>query len=307
MLPSFPERAPRPAAEIRAATRRDAPGRFELVGHSPLNNRGMNAALAVYGDYAYVGNRSDASQSANAGVMVVDVSDPSSPKVVGQIGPPDEGLPGESGRRFYNAIQVVGDDGTILGAYDKSHLVPFGEYFPHGLDGLLRRLGLRQFVHVPGGFEPSERRMPFPVRGLPPAAATICYEAIFPGEVLPGGLRPGLILNVTNDAWFGDTPGPRQHFAQARLRAVEEGLPLVRAANTGVSAVIDPYGRVLRALPLGVDGVLDSSLPRSIPPTTFARWGDRLFGALLVCCGAAALIARRSRRRVREGLAGASL
>jgi apolipoprotein N-acyltransferase len=219
----------------------------------------------------------------------------------------DEGLPGESGRRFYNAIQVVGDDGTILGAYDKSHLVPFGEYFPHGLDGLLRRLGLRQFVHVPGGFEPSERRMPFPVRGLPPVAATICYEAIFPGEVLPGGLRPGLILNVTNDAWFGDTPGPRQHFAQARLRAVEEGLPLVRAANTGVSAVIDPYGRVLRALPLGVEGVLDSSLPRSIPPTIFARWGDRLFGALLVCCGAAALIARRSRRRVREGLAGASL
>jgi apolipoprotein N-acyltransferase len=185
--------------------------------------------------------------------------------------------------------------------------VPFGEYFPHGLDGLLRRLGLRQFVHVPGGFEPSERRMPFPVRGLPPVAATICYEAIFPGEVLPGGLRPGLILNVTNDAWFGDTPGPRQHFAQARLRAVEEGLPLVRAANTGVSAVIDPYGRVLRALPLGVEGVLDSSLPRSIPPTIFARWGDRLFGALLVCCGVAALIARRSRRRVREGLAGASL
>lgn len=219
----------------------------------------------------------------------------------------DEGLPGESGRRFYNAIQVIGDDGTILGTYDKSRLVPFGEYFPHGLDGLLRRFGVRQFVHVPGGFEPSERHMPLSVRGLPPVAATICYEAIFSGALLPGGLRPGLILNVTNDAWFGNTPGPRQHFAQARLRAVEEGLPLVRAANTGISAVIDPYGQVIQALPLGVEGVLDSALPRSIPPTIFARWGNMLFGALLVCCGVAALFARRSRRQVRQSLAGVSL
>ena len=103
--------------------------------------------------------------------------------------------------------------------------------------------------------------MTLAVPGLPPVAATICYEAIFPGEILPDGPRPDLILNVTNDAWFGQTPGPYQHFAQARLRAVEEGLPLVRAANTGISAVVDPYGRIVEHLPLGVEGVLDSTLP----------------------------------------------
>ncbi len=149
--------------------------------------------------------------------------------------------------------------------------------------------------------------MLFSVRGLPLVAATICYEAIFPGEVLPSRLRSGLILNVTNDAWFGDTPRPRQHFAQARLHAVEEGLPLVRAANTGISAVIDSFGRIIRALALGVEGVLDSALPPSTVPTIFAQWGNMLFGASLVCCGAAALIACRFRRRVRESLAGVSL
>jgi apolipoprotein N-acyltransferase len=219
----------------------------------------------------------------------------------------DEGLSGEVGRRRFNAVQVVGDDGTILGTYDKSRLVPFGEYFPHALDGLLRGWGLRQFVAVPGGFEPGERRLLLRAPGLPPVAATICYEDIFSGEVLPLGLRPGLILNVTSDAWFGGTPGPYQHFAQARLRAVEEGLPLVRAANTGISAVIDPYGRITRALPLDAEGVIDASLPRALAPTTFSCWGGMIFGALLVCCGATALIGRRSRRQVRERLVGASL
>jgi apolipoprotein N-acyltransferase len=219
----------------------------------------------------------------------------------------DDPLPGENGSRFYNAIQAVADDGTIVGTYDKSHLVPFGEYLPHALDRIMRRLGIRQFVHIPGGFDSSERRLPFAVPGLPPVAAAICYEAIFPGEIVARGPRPGFILNVTNDGWFGDTPGPRQHFAQARLRAVEEGLPLVRAANTGISAVVDPFGRVLQAIPVGVEGVIDSPLPRPIAPTVFARWGDMVFWALLLSCGLGALMARRSRRRVRENLAGASL
>ncbi|HEY0570373.1 MAG TPA: apolipoprotein N-acyltransferase, partial [Enterovirga sp.] len=201
-------------------------------------------------------------------------------------------LPGETGRRFFNSIQVVADDGSIVAGYDKVHLVPFGEYVPRFLDGALRALGIRQFVHIPGGFTAGERRLALNVPGLPAVAATVCYEAIFPDEARPAGLRPGLILNVTNDGWFGDTPGPRQHFAQARLRAVEQGLPLVRAANTGISAVIDPYGRVVATLPVGVEGVLDSSLPRALNGTLYEFNGRFLNILLLLACAAAALAAR---------------
>lgn len=198
----------------------------------------------------------------------------------------DDALPGETGRRFYNAIQAVSDTGAIVATYDKIHLVPFGEYVPAFLDRALRALGIRQFVEIPGGFTAGRRRAPFEVPGLPPVAASICYEAIFPGEIAAApGARPGLIVNVTNDGWFGDTPGPRQHFAQSRLRAVERGLPLVRAANTGISAVVDPYGRVVASLPVGVDGVLDSGLPKSGTPTVFDTYGDALMVALcLICC-----------------------
>jgi apolipoprotein N-acyltransferase len=179
-----------------------------------------------------------------------------------------ERLPGETGRRFYNAIQVVAADGTVVDSADKTHLVPFGEYLP--MSDLLTTLGLRQFVQAPGGFDAGTHRKLLSVPGLPPAAALVCYEAIFPGDVLPEGARPGLMINVTNDAWFGVTPGPHQHFAQARLRTIEEGLPLVRGANTGISAVVDPFGRVIAALPLGVEGVLDSALPEALPATIFA-------------------------------------
>jgi apolipoprotein N-acyltransferase len=203
----------------------------------------------------------------------------------------EEALPGEA-PRIYNAIHAVGADGTILGTYDKVHLVPFGEYFPHALDGALRALGLRQFVHVPGGFAAGRRR-PLEVPGLPRVAPTVCYEAIFPGAVVGPGPRPGLILNVTNDAWFGDTPGPHQHLAQARLRAVEEGLPLVRAANTGISAVIDPFGRIVASLPLGTAGVLDAALPGALEPPWFARFGPIFVVLLIFACAAASNAARR--------------
>lgn len=196
----------------------------------------------------------------------------------------DEPLPGEAVGKFFNAIQVIDEKGTILGNYDKVHLVPFGEYVPKLLDSLIRAVGLRQFVHIPGGFEPSETRETLTVPGLPPVAATICYEAIFPGELLPDGPRPNLILNVTNDAWFGQTPGPYQHFAQARLRAVEEGLPLVRAANTGISAVVDPYGRIVDSLPLGVEGVLDTSLPVATSVTSYNQIGRFSLTATLAIC-----------------------
>lgn len=196
----------------------------------------------------------------------------------------DDPLPGEAVGKFYNAIQVIDEKGTILGAYDKVHLVPFGEYVPKFLDALIRAVGLRQFVHIPGGFEPSEKRSTLSIPGLPPVAATICYEAIFPGEILAEGPRPDLILNVTNDAWFGQTPGPYQHFAQARLRAVEEGLPLIRAANTGISAVVDPFGRVVNKLPLGVEGVVDASLPVAEPLTLYRKWGRFSLTATLSIC-----------------------
>ncbi|MBZ6077069.1 apolipoprotein N-acyltransferase [Microvirga puerhi] len=196
----------------------------------------------------------------------------------------DDPFPGEAVGKFFNAIQVVDDRGTIVSSYDKVHLVPFGEYVPKFLDALMGAVGLRQFVHIPGGFEPSEHRGTLTVPGLPPVAATICYEAIFPGEILPEGPRPQLILNVTNDAWFGDTPGPYQHFAQARLRTIEEGLPLVRDANTGISAVVDPFGRVTASMALGAAGVLDAHLPVAIAAPFAAHAGMFVLTAMLLIC-----------------------
>ncbi|GJE15893.1 apolipoprotein N-acyltransferase [Methylobacterium marchantiae] len=213
----------------------------------------------------------------------------------------EEPLPNER-PRFFNSILTISAGPKLGDIYDKVHLVPFGEYLPGPLDAVLRAVGLRQFVSIPGGFTSGARsgQRLLDVKGLPPVAATICYEAIFPGEILPGRVSggpppvPGLILNLTNDAWFGDTPGPRQHFAQARLRAVEEGLPLVRDANTGISAVVDPYGRITASLPVGVEGILDADLPVRLPGRTlYAGFGDLPFAAMLAGIGLVALIARR--------------
>src|SRR5207237_4908628 len=126
-----------------------------------------------------------------------------------------------------------------------------------------------------------DRRRALSVPGAPNLLPLICYEAIFPSEVASAAERAGWMLNVTNDGWFGVSPGPYQHFAQARLRAIEEGLPLVRAANTGISAVVDPLGRVIKALPLGTDGVLDAPLPAALPPTLYARTGDAVAALML--------------------------
>ncbi len=210
---------------------------------------------------------------------------------------------------FYNAILTIGHGASLGNVYDKVHLVPFGEYLPGPLDALLRAIGIRQFVQIPGGFTAGNRQTQriLTVSGLPPIAATICYEAIFPGAIIPAdppdGVPkvPGLILNLTNDAWFGDTPGPRQHFAQARLRAVEEGLPLVRDANSGITAVVDAHGRIVGSLPLGIEGVLDSDLPARLPGRTlYARFGDGPFALLLAAVLLAAALVRR-----REALSSA--
>jgi apolipoprotein N-acyltransferase len=199
---------------------------------------------------------------------------------------------------YYNAIQVVAPSGQILDSVDKVHLVPFGEYLP--FERQLRALKITQFVHIPGGFTAGPRRRALNVPGLPPVAPLVCYEAIFPGEVLPdpaaGGARPGVLLNVSNDAWFGRSVGPWQHFSQARLRAIEEGLPMVRAANSGVSAVIDPYGRVLASLGVGVADVIDAPLPQALPPTAFSRLGQTPALALGLMFAALALTGRVRRR-----------
>jgi apolipoprotein N-acyltransferase len=172
----------------------------------------------------------------------------------------------------YNSIYVIDADGSIRGIYDKVHLVPFGEYLP--FQRLLERLGLMQLTKVLGGFLSGDRRRAMDVAGAPKMLPLICYEAIFPGAAVPTGERPGWLVNVTNDGWFGISSGPYQHFQQARLLAIAEGLPLVRAANTGISAVVDPVGRVVSALPLGVEGVLDARLPEAIEPTIYSRYGN---------------------------------
>jgi apolipoprotein N-acyltransferase len=205
-----------------------------------------------------------------------------------------DALPGESRPPIFNAIQVVDDEGVIRASYDKVHLVPFGEYLPAVLASLIRGVGLSEFVSVPGGFAAGTRSAALAVRGLPGIAPLVCYEAVFPGEVVPRqGPRPGMMLNLTNDGWFGQTSGPYQHLAQARLRSIEEGLPLVRVANTGVSAVVDGYGRIIASLPLGSEGVLDSGLPRARPAPLYAQFGDAILLVLMTLFAAAALVWRR--------------
>ncbi|WP_374545142.1 apolipoprotein N-acyltransferase [Rhodoblastus sp.] len=180
---------------------------------------------------------------------------------------------GENSGHYFNAIQVI-SGGEIKESYDKKHLVPFGEYLP--LARVLRRLGISQFVAIPGGFDSGESSRFLTAPGLPPVVPMVCYESIFPNEIAnrinAQPLRPGALLNVTNDGWFGLTSGPYQHFAQARLRTIEQGLPLIRAANTGVSAILDPYGRAVAIAPLGVEAVLDGGLPKALPPTLFSRF-----------------------------------
>jgi apolipoprotein N-acyltransferase len=195
--------------------------------------------------------------------------------------------------RVYNSLYVIDHDGGILSVYDKVHLVPFGEYLP--FQATLERMGLLQLTKLPGGFLAGDRRRAIEAPRAPPFLPLICYEIIFAGQAVPPGERPAWMLNVTNDAWFGFSPGPYQHFEQARLRAIEEGLPLVRAANTGISAVTDPLGRVTASLGLGAEGILDAPLPRQIVRPFYARTGDAILA--LVLCGSIFVLIRGRRQR----------
>ncbi|MDI3309120.1 MAG: apolipoprotein N-acyltransferase [Acetobacteraceae bacterium] len=189
-------------------------------------------------------------------------------------------------RRVYNSMIVLDDRGEILGVYDKAHLVPFGEYMPlSGLIPIRMVVGGMDFSAGPG-------LVALAPPGLPPFGGLICYEVIFPGAVTPSP-RPDWLVNITNDAWFGDSAGPWQHLAAARLRAAEEGLPLARAAQTGISAVFDARGRRLALLPIGATGTLTAALPGAGPPTPFAQFGLWIPGALVAVALALALLGWR--------------
>ena len=216
----------------------------------------------------------------------------------------------------YNSIYVLDRDGLIASTYDKLHLVPFGEYLP--FQQFLESLGLQQLTKQRGGFSAGARRRLLIVPGAPPAVPLICYEIIFPGEVgaqnggqasgQTGGRggRPGWMINVTNDGWFGISSGPYQHFQQARVRAIEEGLPLVRAANTGISAVVDPLGRIIEKLPLGAEGAIDAPLPQPIAAPLYARVGDAP-AALMVAVALLLLLHRRLQPNVLKAEAAPSI
>ena len=192
--------------------------------------------------------------------------------------------------RFWNSVHALNRGGVIEATYDKAHLVPFGEYIPaRGI------LPIDRIVPGQGDFTPGPGRRTLRLAGLPPVSPLVCYEAIFPGRVVDRADRPDWLLNLTNDAWFGTFAGPRQHLAIASIRAVEEGLPMVRAAGTGISAVIGPYGRVLAYLPVGRRGVLDTDLPEPLRPTVYARFGDAALAAVMVLTLVLSLILRVAR------------
>ncbi len=193
-------------------------------------------------------------------------------------------------KEIWNSMAVLDRSGQIVGSYDKFHLVPFGEYVPlHRFLPFISKFtpGIADFSAGPG-----LRTLRLP--GLPPVGPLICYEAIFPGQVVDRSDRPQWLLNITNDGWYGISAGPYQHFVSARLRAVEEGLPVVRAANTGISGVVDPYGRVLKQTQLGEEKALDVELPQPLQELTpYARWGDAATAVLLAIVALVALAAWR--------------
>lgn len=169
----------------------------------------------------------------------------------------------------WNSLLVVDRAGAIVASYDKVHLVPLGEYIPFH-----RQLAPVSGMIGRGSFEEGDSRVTLALEGLPPFSPVICYEVIFPAAVTGPGARPRWLLNLTNDAWFGVSSGPFQHLTSARLRSIEEGLPMMRAANTGISAVIDAYGQVVASLGMEQTGVLDHKLPGAREATPYGRWGD---------------------------------
>lgn len=215
----------------------------------------------------------------------------------GRGSPVAVGVQRVDGWQFWNSLAVIGPDGRVGASYDKHHLVPFGEYIPAG-DILYDLFGLVAFAAQQGnGYSAGPGPAVLDLGGgLGRVLPLICYEAIFPQDVRNAPLRADWILQITNDAWFGTWSGPQQHLAQARLRAIEQGLPLVRVANTGITVVTDARGRILDSLPQGEAGYMDVRLPGALPPTPYARWGE--VPLLLILLGLLAVGVLTQRRKV---------
>ncbi|QQA43314.1 apolipoprotein N-acyltransferase [Pelagovum pacificum] len=197
--------------------------------------------------------------------------------------------------RYFNALALLNAEGEVGQVYDKAHLVPFGEYVPFA--DLLAKVGIHGLAaNEGGGFSSGVAGSQVVLPGIGPALPLICYEGIFAEEVNATETRPRVLLLITNDAWFGKFSGPYQHVAQARLRAIEMGLPMIRVANTGVSAMIDPHGNLIESLPLGEAGFLDVPLPEALPATPFDRFADWLaIGVILATLALGLHHARRNR------------
>ncbi|MDJ0822924.1 MAG: apolipoprotein N-acyltransferase [Paracoccaceae bacterium] len=201
------------------------------------------------------------------------------------------GIQRAEGGQFYNSLAHL-RAGQLAHVYDKHHLVPFGEYMPAAaVFARWNILGLA--ARAEGGYAPGPGPEVLDLGPLGLALPLICYEAVFPQDVQRAPLRPDMLLQITNDAWFGEWSGPYQHLAQARIRAIEQGLPMLRSANTGVSAVIDGAGRILAALPLGEAGYVDSPIPPPLRVTPYSRFGDLPVLALLFLLGAVVFLTER--------------
>ena len=181
---------------------------------------------------------------------------------------------------YFNSLAVITADGGLVGSYDKHKLAPFGEYLP--FSDWASAVGISALIGLEGGFTRGAGPAVIALDGVPPFAPLICYESIFPQALYPRGARPDWLLIITNDGWFGDSAGPRQHLAQAQLRAIETGLPIARAANTGVSAVIDPVGRIVERLALYEVGVIDTALSAPLPATLYSTHGEIIFIVLVL-------------------------
>ncbi len=198
-------------------------------------------------------------------------------------------------KKVANAMLALDDRGRIVAHYDKFHLVPFGEYVPFA-----DILPIDKITHGKRGFTAGSGVRTITVAGLPAFSPLICYEVIFPGRVADRSQRPAWLLNLTNDAWYGLSAGPHQHLAQARVRAVEEGLPLIRAAYTGISAIIGPYGRILHRRGLNEAGVIDTRLPQSIAAPSYTNWGDLPFGLIFLALSATIFLNARNNIQSKE-------
>ena len=207
----------------------------------------------------------------------------------------EERAPGPEGRlRYYNTVAAIDDGGRIVAAVDKVHLVPFGEYIP--FSGLFGALGIEQLVAGPMNFTAGKRRSDIVLPGGVKAVPFICYEAIFPELVAHDAAAGQVMVNVTNDAWFGDTAGPYQHFRQAQLRSVENGLPLLRAANTGISGIVEQRGVVIDALAMNRVGVIDARIPLYRSQAVSPK--QRRINSLLLLALATVALAAKMRRRL---------